>query len=325
MSGESVPELPEELREWVEQRAAESDRDPGDVLTEAVTAYQMLETDGDAIETNRASETAIVLPDDSSVADRLDEFEQRLGDLESLHERLSELDAVDERLSELDAIEERLSELDAIDERLSDLEAELDEKIDDVRERVIQVKREADAKAPTDHDHDQLQQHLQRAQRAAEEANATSKQIEDRIDRVDQGFENFEEVLEYLTDATDELEEKLDALAYTVIDLRQTVGELEGSESARVAAAELKAQANREGVAAAKCGDCESKVRIGLLSMPRCPHCGTTFRELDPSQGLFGSSYLRAGDRPALESGDRDTPDSPEDLFEEFDAGERSP
>lgn len=303
MSGEHVAELPEELREWVEQRADETDQDPQDVLTRALTTYQLLETESDAIETNGAAEAAIVLPDDSEVADRLDEFEERLENLESLEGNVEDLESIEQRLDELDS--------------------ELDEKIDDVRERVIQVKREADTKAPANHDHEQLQQRLQRTLRAAEEANATSKQLGERIDRVEQGFENFEEVLEYLTDTTDELEEKFDALAYTVIDLRETVGELEGTESARTAAGDLKAEANRHGATTAKCGDCESKVQIGLLSTPHCPHCGTTFRELEPSQGLFGSSYLRAGDQPALESGSQPAPDSPEDLFEEFDTEER--
>ncbi|MFW5965560.1 MAG: hypothetical protein ACOCP3_02285, partial [Halodesulfurarchaeum sp.] len=44
-----------------------------------------------------------------------------------------------------------------LEDRVNALEAELDEKIQDVRERVIQVKREADGKAPADHEHESLE------------------------------------------------------------------------------------------------------------------------------------------------------------------------
>lgn len=302
MSGEHVTELPEELREWVENRADESDQTPADVLTQALTAYQLVESEGESLEANGGADASIVFLEDSEA------FE----DLESLENRLEEVESVEEQLEQLEAIEQRL---DAV-------EADVDEKIDDVRERVIQVKREADSKAPADHDHPQLHQRLERALRAAEEANATSKQLGQRVDRVDQGFENFEEVLEYLTDTAEELEEKLDVLAYTVIDLRESVGELEGTASARAAAADLKSAANREGLSTAKCGGCESKVQIALLSTPHCPHCGTTFREIEPAEGLFGSAYLRTGDQPALQRGESNAPDTPEDLFDEYDTGE---
>ena len=44
--------------------------------------------------------------------------------------------------------------VDDLDRRVRELDGDLDEKIDDVRSRVIQVKREADAKAPAEHDHE---------------------------------------------------------------------------------------------------------------------------------------------------------------------------
>jgi DNA repair exonuclease SbcCD ATPase subunit len=281
MSSERVSELPDNLREWVEHHAAETDREPSDVLTQAITAYQLLE-DGAGVEENGSDVAPIRLPEDTDLSERLD----------------------------------------SMDERLSDVETDVEEKIQDVRERVIQVKQETDAKAGADHDHPKLHQRLQRALQTAEEATEKNEQLSQRVAQVDQGFENFEEILEYLTDTTDELEEKLDALAYTVINLRKRIGKLEGTASAHAAADELKAAANREGITAAKCGGCESKVQLGLLSTPHCPHCGTTFRKVEPSDGLFGSAYLRTGDRPALEGGESDTPDTPQDLFEEYDTSE---
>lgn len=212
--------------------------------------------------------------------------------------------------------------LESVDEQLSAVEADVEEKIQDVRERIIQVKQETDTKAPADHEHPQLHEQLQHAVTSAEEATEKNEQLSQRLEAVDQGFENFEDILEYLTDTTEELEEKLDALASTVIDLRGQISELEGTASSHAAADELKAEANRQGITTAKCTNCESEVRLGLLATPHCPHCGTTFREIEPSDGWFGSPYLRTGDRPALEGGESDTPDSPEDLFQEYDTGE---
>jgi chromosome segregation ATPase len=306
MSGEHVSELSEDLREWVESRAAETGQNPEDVLSRAVTAYQILEQEGEGLDAE------VVAGDHAARRERLDSLENRITDLESL----------DDRIAELESLEDQLADVESLDQRVEELDAELDEKIDDVRERVIQVKKEADSKAPTDHDHEQLRQRIQRALRAAEGANATSQQLGQRIERIDEGLDNFEEVLEYLTDTTDELENKLDALAYTVIDLRERLGELEGTAAARDAAADLKDEANRESITTAKCAECASKVQIGLLSTPRCPHCGTTFREVEPAGRLFGSARLQTGDQPALQGETSASLDTPEDLFDEYDAEE---
>ncbi len=300
MSGEHVSDLSDDLREWVESRAAETGQDPADVLSRAVTTYQLLEEEGEPLDGE--SDAALVVGNGAERRERLDSLEERITDLESLEDQLADVESLDERVAELDA--------------------ELAEKIDDVRERVIQVKKEADSKAQIDHEHGQLQQRLQRALRAAEEAHATSQQLGQHIEGIDRGLDNFEEVLEYLTDTTDELENKLDALAYTVIDLRERVGELEGTAAARDAAADLKDEANREGITTAKCVECESKVQIGLLSTPHCPHCGTTFREVEPAERLFGAARLRAGEQPALQGETSASTDTPDDLFDEYDTEE---
>lgn len=281
MSSRRVSDLPDDLQEWVKRRAADTDRDPSEVLARAITAYQLLEEDNGG-DSSGSGEVSIALPEDTDLGEHLE----------------------------------------SVDKRLSDVEADVEEKIQDVRERVIQVKQETDAKAPAGHEHPQLRKQLQGALSSAEEATEKNEQLSQRLAQVDRGFENFEDILEYLTDATEELEEKLDGLADTVIHLRGRISELEGTASAHAAADELKAEANRHGITAAKCTNCESKVQLGLLATPHCPHCGTTFREVEPSDGLFGSAYLRTGDRPALKRGESNTPDTPEDLFEEYDADE---
>lgn len=291
MSGEYAAELPDDLREWLQRRAEETGQDPSELLTRAIAAYQLIEADGDALH-NGEVDTPVSFAAEST----LTELDERVEALES-------------------EFEERAGILEAdLEQRLDDVESEFDGKIEDVRDRVIQVKREADSKASADHTHEQLEEALD----AATTAEETSRQLEERIDQVDRGFDNFEDILEYLTDTAEEVEQKLDVLGHVAIDLRDRVGQLEGERSATRLAEELKAEANRQGITTAKCGSCESKLQLSLLSTPHCPHCETAFRELEPAEGLFGSAYLRPGTQPALEGGPSGEPDSPEDLFAEY-------
>ena len=201
---------------------------------------------------------------------------------------------------------------DRLDATSGDLEAdveaareEFDEKIADVRERVIQVKREADEKAPTDHDHPDLREEteaaVERADRLAEEFESLSATVDELESTVETGFDNYEDVLEYLTEATDDLETKLSTLAEVTVDLREQTQTLAARNSARAAADELAHLANRRGVESAKCGHCSETVHLGLLAEPRCPHCASTFNDIEPKQGFFGSHTLVVGDPPALE------------------------
>jgi chromosome segregation ATPase len=263
MVGEQSEAFPEELREWVQEKASALDSTPDEVLVRAVTVYRFLDAESDVdLET--------------TVAD------------------------VDDRLS-------------ALDDRLETLEADFDENLQDVRERVIQVKRETDAKAPQDHTHPELRERVTRAVEATDEAASAVDHLEDRLDR---GFDNYEEVLDYLTETTDELDEKLNALAAAVVDVRNATAAMEADERERGAVADLKRDAHRHGETTAGCDDCGQTIRLGLLARPRCPFCEARFVDLEPGRGFFSAATLLTGDRPALE-GETDAPETPAELFEE--------
>ncbi|MFC7082464.1 hypothetical protein [Halorussus caseinilyticus] len=208
--------------------------------------------------------------------------------------------------------EEFETQLAEVEADLADVETDLayaendfEDKIEDVRERVVQVKRETDGKAPADHDHPELhgrtEEVADRADRLAEELDALSETVSELDERVETGFDNYEDVLEYLTDATDDLEAKLTTLAEVTTDLRDQTETLAARHAARAAADELAHLANRRGVESAKCGHCSETVHVGLLAEPKCPHCASTFNDVEPKQGLFGSAKLVVGDPPALE------------------------
>ena len=231
--------------------------------------------------------------------------------------------------------DELLPTVAALESRVAALENELDEKIDDVRERVIQVKRETDTKAPADHEHAALTERLDRLTEEIETLHADHETLaathehlrenhEDLRGDVDAGFENYELILDDLDSDTEDLTQKADTLAQVALRLRQRVATLEGESAVRTAVAELQREANRAGVSSASCADCGSSVHVGLLGAPSCPHCEATFDGVEPARGFFGSATLTIGDRPALTDGtdpgsaaDDEVAQTADDLFAE--------
>lgn len=261
MAGGRAETLPDELRQWVEQKADELDSTPSDVLVRAVSAYRLLEHH-----------------DDELTAAALD------------------------------------GEFEDIDARLERTETEFTEKIEDVRSRIVQVKRETDQKAPADHDHAGLRERTESALDAAERAQS---EVETLRERLDGGFENYEEILEYLTETSDELDERLHTVARSLIDLRQRMAAFETADAERAAVAELKDEANRQGTRRAACEACGSDVDLSLLSSPRCPHCEASVTDVEPARGFFSSPTLVTGAWPALTGDSEPTVDDPEEFFEQ--------
>jgi predicted transcriptional regulator len=279
--------LPPDLEEWLTDQATEMNRSREDVVRELVAAYRSMTSGDDA--------------GDVLTAEDVDEFV----DADAL-EAYVERSAFEEAL-------EAYVERSAFEEALDDHREEFEALLDDVRKRVVQVKREADAKAPADHDHEALEE---RVDALAADVTSTSEAVEAVEDDLEAGFENFEDVLEYLTETTDDLEGKTGKLARVLVDVRSEVERLRVQESRRAEAEALQLAANREGVRTAKCGECGSPVDVSLLSAPECPHCASTFGDVEKRSGLFSSNRLVTGDPPALpEARDDDLSEAlPEDL-----------
>jgi len=230
-------------------------------------------------------------------------------------ERAEELGVSDEALLKRIVAAYRAAEEDAdrefvtneeLREQVEDVESEFDEKIRDVRERVIQVKREADGKAPTDHDHPDVDERaaaaMEAAESAAAEAESLAGEIDSLADHVDAGFDNFEEVLSYLRDETDDLDGKATTLATAVLSVRESVGSLAAAEARRERAESLQREANLAGVENADCDACGQSVTVAQLSAPECPFCGESFEGVEAKTGWFGSHTLVTGRKPALKA-----------------------
>lgn len=193
---------------------------------------------------------------------------------------------------------------DALDAELSDLRDEFWELVEDVRSRVIQVKQEADAKAPVEHEHEEIAAELDELDDAIDDLSADLETHREDLatlrETVDDGFENFESVLEYLLETTDGLVDRTDRLARATITTREHVEELGATVGRRHAADRLTRDAVLEGVGKADCEACGQQVRTAHLTAPECPYCSATFVDVEGKDGLFSSATWKTGDRPAL-------------------------
>ena len=215
---------------------------------------------------------------------------------------------------------------------VDDLRAQLDAQreefvalVEDVRDRVVQVKREADAKAPADHDHEAYATD-EDVERIDADLDALADELAGLADRVDGGFDNFESILDHLLDETDLLTDRSIALANAIIELREQRASLAARERRRAAADALKLAASRSNVRSADCGDCGTSVDVALLTRPECPHCAASIADVERRGSILGSHTLVVGEPPALPGPpvDAENPEPVEEIAA-ADAEERSP
>jgi rubrerythrin len=324
-------DLSPELDEWLRERAATLGVDPETVLVQLLSSHRATadlggaDVDGLAIEVSGSDAIEDVVDPavkaavaDAIGADAVDggaTVDEALA--EGLDERLSRLVAeeVEAALAERDAVEESAVEdqveaavgerLDAVesdvDERLRSIRENFREKLDDVRQRVIQVKQEADAKADADHDHeafarlDAIGGRLADVEEDVDRLEATLENVQSELEAVAEGDD---ERLEEVTEELDDLDERLTTVAWVVSDLREAYE----SKTGEAALEDIKRQAGAADVSRAKCENCGEGVEIGLLTEPACPHCEATVTRLDPSSGFFSSPTLLVASQ--LESGE---------------------
>ncbi|MFC7185928.1 hypothetical protein [Halorubrum yunnanense] len=221
-------------------------------------------------------------------------------------------------------------EVAAIESRVDALDAELDEKVADLRERFVELYRDLEATAPADHAHAETADRLDAlatdvdgiAERLGElEADAAARStvdeaVEGRVDDLDDRLADVEERLgdlaesearadaidaEDLDEQLDDLDDKLSRVASAVVRVRRRLEAAERDRADRERLDALSATANRNGIRKAACTDCGETVDVGLLTAPECPHCGRSFGELEPNPGFLGTARLVAEEQPALD------------------------
>ncbi|SNR60153.1 hypothetical protein [Halorubrum vacuolatum] len=254
-----------------------------------------------------------------TAADGSTDGEELTDDRTDLHADISELH---EDVADLSAqVSELAEDLDELSDDLSEVRNDTEEKIEDVRTRLVRIYREAEQKAPADHDHPELASTVETLRETvaeledrttdgspadafdAGEDNATSDAVgelrgtvADLADRIE-SMESTVEGGEVDTDVS----EKLSRIANAVVSVQRRLRVVERRTTDAETLTRLTALANTHGIRKAACTHCEETVRLTLLTAPRCPHCDREFSDLTPKSGFFGTSRLIAGDPPALE------------------------
>lgn len=263
MASESTEEesvtihLPPELHEWLDSHAASRDLDRETLLAQLVASYRQT-TDGEF------EETAVLFDDDERAR-------------------------IEEQISEARTAVQR-----QLGNRIDETETTFQGKLEDVRERVIEVKKETDGKAPKDHTHPQFE----RLGDIGDRLDSLETEIDDLRQSVDSTLPENEERIAELEATLDTVQERLQTIAWVVSDLREAQeasGKLDPVERIKRAAA--KADIQR-----AKCENCGEGVTISLLTDPKCPHCEATVSNVEPASGFFGKPTLLVASQ--LESGE---------------------
>lgn len=263
--------IPADLVEWLESHAADRDVDPGAVLAQLVETYRQT-ADGETLD-----------PAESTV------------DREEIEGLLEEV--VAERREEIAAAvaADVADEVDVLGDRLDELEADYREALADVRQRVVQVKRETDAKAPADHDHDAFDRLDELASRlddlaadvAALEAEVETRAAEATLDDLAATVDEQAATLIDSESRLDDVEEKLRTVGWAVSDLRE-----ERRDRGTDTLDRIKAAAAGHDLSRAVCENCGEGVEIALMTRPACPHCDAAVTNVEPASGFFGKPAL---------------------------------
>jgi hypothetical protein len=287
--GESVSvELPAELAEWLHDTAEGLDVRPATLLRQLLSSYRTtaelaVEVDGEYVEVafdeSGAAEALVEPVVEAAVVGATGGDGVDVAAADDL-DRVSDVAAEAARDAVADETADRLSDVEA---RLDALEGDLDEKITNVRNRVIEVKRETDAKASADHDHGEIQAVTRQLEELKDDVTALSSTVS-AID-TDAAPARLDQVEADLGD----VEDRLTTVAWIVRDLR----EAQESDTGDAALAELKRDAAAADVARAKCENCGEGVDISLLTEPACPHCEATVSTVEPASGFFSKPTLR--------------------------------
>jgi DNA repair exonuclease SbcCD ATPase subunit len=316
--------LPAELAEWLEEEARTRDVDRGTLLGQLLAAYRTTarldgDIDADAVVSDAGwlpeefdEQLAEALDDrlDDALSEELDEaFEERLDD--ALAERLQQevRPVVVQELEDGDLVESRVEALlntqlnqamnsvqKQLGDRIEGVEGEFQEKLNDIRSRVVQVKKETDAKAPEDHTHPELA----RLDSLAQEVETLQSEFEELRDEYEATVPEQAETVDDLAGQLDTIQERLQTVAWVVSDLRdshESGGGLEAVERIKRAAA-------RADVERANCENCGEGVTLALLTDPKCPHCDATVTNVEPASGWFSNPKLLVASQ--LEAGDTD-------------------
>lgn len=279
--------LPPELADWVDQQAADQGIDRETVLVQLLTANRAAEE----MQQNGEMEAAGLAAESDDVeavvrdvlAERMDDIASAVADQLDVERQVA--DAMDEQFTEVSgAAAEQAT--DRLEDQIADFEDEFMEKVQDVRDRVIQVKKETDRKAPAEHNHTDLEDRINSLAADVEDLRA---EVSDLRMGLEGQLDSHEERLEEVDENVWDVQEKLRTVAHVVNDLRES----EALNNKRATSVDqIKRSAAEHDLDRARCEACGEGVEIGLMTDPECPHCEATVTDVKPGEGFLGKPML---------------------------------
>ncbi|WP_254840387.1 hypothetical protein [Natronomonas marina] len=254
---ETTVSLPAPLEEWVDERAASLGVDREELLVQVLSAYR-------------------------ATADLDGDVEGATGSTDVSERIQTEVEA---------QLRERDGEISTVDGRIDSLEADLEEDLESLRNRVLQLRDAVRNRAKTDHSHEEL------------------ARLSDRLDEVATGVADLSEAVDEVESDLADADAKLDTLARVVLRLRNDSSGR--SPESRRHLERLRETANRRGVSEASCDACGESVSIPLLTEAACPHCDAALRDITTTGIIFSRAKLTGPEpehapEPAPDSGDDD-------------------
>lgn len=285
-------DLPAELVAWLDEEASAADVDRETALTQLLASYQtMKQMNGEFDQEQPVFETGHIASSvEDEVTERIqDEVRDAIasqGGTEELKEELEkEITSLESDLSsEIGTLRTDL------ERQIEAVETEFDGKIQDVRKRVVQVKKETDRKAPADHSHEEIST-------IRAELEALSTELEEAQEEFHAELSGHEETTAEHAETLENVQERLQTLAWVVRDLRE-----DRQKSSFDAVDRIKHAAARADIERANCERCGEGISIALMTEARCPHCETTLSNVEPASGWFGDPTLTVPSQ--LESGE---------------------
>lgn len=269
--------LPAELDDWLDERAAALDTDRETVLVQLLASYRATaELDG---EYELSNGQGVPVTDAETVE-------------ETVKSVLAE--TLDDRVESAVQTQVQAVVQSVVAGRIDDVEADYMEKIEDVRERVVQLKRELDDKAETGHSHAELTE----VDELATRLDSLDAELDEVQARLDERLQEQEVTTEDMEERLDSVQDRLKTVAWVVSDLRETLENDTGTD----AVDRIKRAAAQANVDRANCESCGEAVAIGLLTEPNCPHCQATVTNVEAASGFFSKPKLLTASQ--LESGE---------------------
>jgi len=303
MASESTDEealtvsLPADLDDWLGERADSLGVDREAVLLQLLSSYRAAAELDDDLTSPAALGEELDRQVESQLQDRVEDAVQS-----ALAERLDTRieAAMQSKATALveEAASEQLSNATGrvrqqVGERVDAVESKHDEDIEDIRSRVVQLKRELDGKAPASHDHEAFE----RITGLAAELSELETRVAEIEEDVSGTVEEHDVAIDDIDERLESLQDRLKTVAWVVSDLRdahESQGGLEAVERIKRAAA-------KNDIDRAKCENCGNGVALALLTEPECPHCEATVTNVEAASGFFGKPRLLTASQ--LESG----------------------